>query len=74
MINNRENIQTVTIGLKPMRIVVSDTIAQTTLQTMLKNDPERREAKQMEDVTLVPSRFAASQSSGLGRPPAGSRR
>lgn len=59
MIHNREHIQAVRVGIKPMRIVVSDTISTSAKQTMLKNDPERREPKHIEDVILMPSRFAA---------------
>lgn len=59
MITNPELIRTVTIGMKPMRIVVNQDIPKSALTTMLKNDPEKRDTKHAEDRILVPSRFAA---------------
>ena len=59
MIHNREQIRAVRVGLKPMRIVVSDKISKSAMDTMLKNDPERRDPRPIEDVILMPSRFAA---------------
>lgn len=60
MIRNRENIQTVRIGMRPMYMHIAQP-SNPLLKKLLKNDPERKNAIQQDDgrTLLVPSRFHA---------------